>query len=189
MGEPLLFCVGATQPRVTLVELEPVVVVDPEVVDPDVVEPDVVEPEDPEFVDPDVVDPDVVDPDVVDPDVVDPDVAELPLVVAPESAAVCGAEPVVLVPVVLVAAVDEPDSPLPQPASATPKLPNTAIQTIRPDPNPRLAFCMRPPKTDFQCRSGPDTKSQSGGCTSVQHSFGLLSLSRGGASAPATPLS
>jgi hypothetical protein len=89
----------------------------------------------------------VVDPDVVEPDVVEPDVVELPLVL--ESAAVCGLEPVVLVLVVLVAAVDEPDSLLPQPASATPKLPNTAIQTIRPDPNPRSAFCMQPPKIDF----------------------------------------
>jgi len=143
----LLFCVGATQPRVTLVELEPVVVVDPDVVEPDVVEPDVVE-------------------------------LPLVLVLVPESAAVCGAEPVVLVLVVLVAAVDEPDSLLPQPASATPKLPNTAIQTIRADPNPRSAFCMQPPKIDFQCRSGANTKSQSGGCTSVQHSFSLLSLTR-----------
>src|SRR5580704_5303852 len=103
MGVPLLFCVGATQPRVTLVELEPVVGVDPDVVEPDVVEPDVVEP-------------DVVEPDVVEPDVVEPDVVELPLVLVPESAAVGGVEPVVLVLVVLVAAVDEPDSLLPQPA-------------------------------------------------------------------------
>jgi hypothetical protein len=91
----------------------------------------------------------VVDPDVVDPDVVEPDVVELPLVLVPEPAAVCELEPVVLVLVVLVAADDEPDSPAPQPASATPKLPNTAIQTIRPDPNPRSAFCMQPPKNDF----------------------------------------
>ena len=130
MGVPLLFSVGATQPRVTLVPVTGVV--------------GVVEPVEPVV----VVDPDVVDPDVVEPDVVDPDVVELPPVLVPESAAVCELEPVVLVLVALVAAVDEPDSLLPQPASATPKLPNTAIQTIRPDPNPRSAFCMQPPKID-----------------------------------------
>src|SRR6266700_4454482 len=80
----------------------------------------------------------------VDPDVVEPDVVELPLVLVPASADVCGEEPVVPVLVVLVAVADEPDSSAPQPASATPKLPNTAIQTIRPDPNPRSAFCMQP---------------------------------------------
>jgi hypothetical protein len=135
-------------------------------------------------VDPDVVDPEVVEPDVVDPDVVDPDVVELPPVL-PESAAVCELEPVV---VVLVAAVDEPDSLLPQPARATPKLPNTAIQTVRPDPNPRSAFCMQPPKID-------SSAGQAGHEVTIRRlhecaaQLQLCCLSRGGASAPATPLS
>jgi hypothetical protein len=152
MAEPLLFCVGATQPRVTLVPATGVV----GAVEPDVVEPDV---------------------DV-----------ELPLVLVPESAAVCGLEPVVLVLVVLVAAVDEPDSSLPQPASATPKLPNTAIQTIRPDPNPRSAFCMQPPKIDFnagQAEHEVTIRRLHERAAQLQ----LAVVSRGGASAPATPLS
>ena len=165
MGVPLLFCVGATQPRVTLVLATGVV--------------GVVEPVEP------VV---VVDPDVVDPDVVEPDVLELPLVLVPESAAVCEAEPVVLVLVAPVAAVDEPDSLLPQPASATPKLPNTAIQTIRPDPNPRSAFCMQPPKlTSNAGQAGHEvTIRRLHECAAQRQ---LAGLSRGGASAPATPLS
>jgi hypothetical protein len=142
MGVPLLFCVGATQPRVTLVPATGVVV------------------------------------DPVEPDVVEPAVVELPLVLEPESAAVCGAEPVVLVLVVLVAAVDEPDSSLPQPASATPKLPNTAIQTLRPDPNPRSAFCMQPPKIDFQCRSGRTRSHNQAVARACSTASALLSLTR-----------
>ncbi len=87
----------------------------------------------------------VVPVEPVDPVVVEPD-PELPLEPEPESAAVCGGVPDVFVPEVLVAAFDEPDSSSPQPASATPKTPNTAIRTIRPDANPRLTFCMQPPK-------------------------------------------
>ena len=101
MGVPLLFWVGATQPKVTL-ELDGVeggaVVVEllPEVV-----------------------------------------------VAVALSAMVGGVEE----PVVLVAPMpDEPESSPPQPASANARLPAIAIQTKEPDPNPRLAFCMQPPK-------------------------------------------
>ena len=165
MGVPLLFCVGATQPKVTLV-LEVVEPLDPdEPVEP--VEPD--EPDDP------------VEP-VVDPDV-EPDV-ELP----PESAAVCGGVVPVVLLEVLVAAVDEPDSSSPQPASATPKIPNTTILTIRPDPDPRSAFCMQPPKNDFQC-PGQACQSHNQAVARACSTAIACCLSRGGASAPATPLS
>jgi hypothetical protein len=139
-GEPLLFSVGGTQPKVTLeFELAGGGGV-PDVVEPGVLEPDVVDPE-LDVVDPDVVDPepDVVDPDVVEPvdPLVEPDEPLLPLVGA-VSATVAGAVELVL----LVAALDIPESLLPQPASAIARLPINVNPTKRPT---RSAFCMHPP--------------------------------------------
>ena len=48
-----------------------------------------------------------------------------------------------------VPAEEVPDSPPPQPASTIITLPNSAGQTIRPDPNPHLAIFMRPLEYDF----------------------------------------
>jgi len=121
----------------------------------------------------------VVEPLSADPLVVDPVVLVLVLVL------------VVVVPLALcVAAVvpspaeSEPESPS-QPASEITKLPINAIQTIRPDPNPRSAFLMRPPNVNPS--TGPSNGShQSGRCTSTQRSFRLL-FSRGGDDHPGNP--
>ena len=54
---------------------------------------------------------------------------------------------------VVVAAAADPVSSLPQPASAMVMLPNSAGQTVRPAPNPRLATLNSTPESDSHCRS------------------------------------
>jgi hypothetical protein len=78
-------------------------------------------------------------------------VAEVPLLVVPVLFVVV-LELVVLSAVAAVPAAPDPESP-PQPASAIDTLPSSAGQTIRPDPNARWAFLMRPPNGGFNCRS------------------------------------
>jgi len=147
MGEPLLFCVGATQPRVTL---EAAVLVAGGV---------------------------VVEPLLV-------------VVVAGEASATVdgGVELVVLVLPVVVPMPDEPDSSPPQPASASARLPTTATQTIRPDPNPRSAFCMQPPKmTSNAGRAGHEVTINRLHERAAQRQ--LCRSHEADAIAPATPLS
>ena len=80
------------------------------------------------------------------------------LTVAPvlleELALLVACEPVVFCVAAASPAEPDPESS-PQPASATPKLPNSAMQATRPDPNPRSAFLMRPPNVT-PMPAGPD---------------------------------
>jgi hypothetical protein len=119
MGVPLLFSLGATQPRVTA-ELEVVVLVGGGVV---VVAGGAVVVELPLVV-------------VVEP--VSATVCggvELVVLVL-----------LVVDPLVVDPAADDPDSSPPHPPSASARLPIIATQTIRLAPNPRTAFRMQPPK-------------------------------------------
>src|ERR1700733_11458268 len=115
--------------------------------------------------------------------VVVPPVGGVVVVAGAVSAMVGGA--VALVVLVVDSLPDEPDSSSPHPASATARLPTTAIQTIRPDPNPRSAFCMQP-STDFQCRSGR-TRSHNQQVARACSTASALPFSRGGCDRPGNP--
>jgi hypothetical protein len=90
---------------------------------------------------------------------------------------------------VLLVVAAAPESSSPQAVSASVAVLNKAIQTKRPDPIPRLAFCMQPPKIDCQCRSGRLQSVREVARAYSAASVCCVSKSRGSASAPATPLS
>ena len=123
--EPLLLVV----PELVPPPLEPLLLVVPELVPP-LLEPLL-------LVVPLLEPPLLVVPELVPPLLV-PDV--LPLEPTPSAA-------------VVVAAAADPVSSLPQPASAMVMLPNSAGQTVRPAPNPRLATLNSTPESDSHCRS------------------------------------
>jgi hypothetical protein len=180
----LLFSVGGTQLKVTLVLVVGVcagggVVVVVVVVEPDVPEPEVLELE-PEVPEPE---PDVDEPEVVEP--VEPLVAlvELLLVGAVSATVVGVVELVVAVLALLVASLDTPESAPPHPASAIAVLPNNVNPTKRPT---RADFCMHYPEYVFSPGQGEVI------IRKLHESAAELQLafhSRGGSDAPATPLS